>query len=204
MKITYHIEEYDPEREYILLKFTQPDNPDWEYWKSINPPSFTKEKLIEFLHALGATVAGFWNRASQHELECPIPMEGTIEVEPEVYSDKMPIVETLPQPEFDVWTERLEAQDITDPFQGTVGWDIIKLTEEEQREVVEHMDMAFRCERNEALRDSDFFNFPDACVANVQDWLDYRQALRDLPEQPGWPKKIIWPERPEVVKESLE
>ena len=204
MKIKYEIEDYDPKHEYMLIKFTQPDNADWVYYKSVNPPSFTKEKLIELLHAVGTTVTGFWERAEQHLVEPPIPLEGVIDVEPEQYSDQMPVIESLPQPDFDVWTERLEAQDITDPFQGTVGWDIIPLTEDEQREMFEHMEMCYRMERNEALKDSDFFNLPDACVANVQDWLDYRHALRNLPEQQGWPKNIIWPERPEVVKETIE
>ena len=58
-----------------------------------------------------------------------------------------------------------------------------------------------RFQRNQLLLESDFFNFPDACIANVQDWLDYRQELRDVPDQPGFPKKIIWPQRPEVIKE---
>ena len=34
----------------------------------------------------------------------------------------------LDQPEYDVWTERLEQQEIESPFQETVGWDIVKLT----------------------------------------------------------------------------
>ena len=28
------------------------------------------------------------------------------------------------------------------------------------------------------------------------DWLDYRQALRDVPEQPGFPRAIDWPAAP--------
>lgn len=27
-------------------------------------------------------------------------------------------------------------------------------------------------------------------------WINYRQALLDVPEQPGWPDDIQWPERP--------
>lgn len=29
------------------------------------------------------------------------------------------------------------------------------------------------------------------------EWLMYRQALRDLPSQPGFPSEITWPEMPE-------
>ena len=85
-----------------------------------------------------------------------------------------------------------------------MGWDIVKYTEEEAAAQFERYELSISFDRNELLAQSDFFNFPDACVANVQDWLVYREKLRDLQEQPGWPKKIIWPERPEVVKESVE
>jgi len=30
-----------------------------------------------------------------------------------------------------------------------------------------------------------------------QEWLDYRQALRDITEQTGFPENIEWPEKPE-------
>lgn len=202
MKITYEIEEYEPEREYLLVKFTSPDNPDWIYYKSLNPPDFSKEKLQELLSAVGSVVTGFWNRAKDHKQECPISLTGEMDVEPEVYMSKEIHPVVLQQPEYDIWTEYLEQEDLTSPFQETIGWEIKKMTEEEAEENYQRLEAAFRFERNEMLKDSDFFNFPDACVANVQDWLDYRQALRDLPEQPFWPKNIIWPERPEVVKEQ--
>jgi hypothetical protein len=204
MKIKYEIEEYEPEREYILLKFTSPDNPDWQYYKSLNPPDFSKEKLEELIAAVGSVVTGFWNRAQAHKSECPIPMTGEMDVEPEVYMAQEIHTRSLPQPEFDDWTEYLVAQDITSPFQETVGWDIVKYTEEEAEQQYLHMEMGCRFQRNDYLFQSDFINFPDARIANVQEWLEYRQYLRDLPETPGWPKNIKWPERPEIVKEPVE
>jgi hypothetical protein len=30
-----------------------------------------------------------------------------------------------------------------------------------------------------------------------QNWVDYRQALRDVPEQSGFPTDVIWPTHPE-------
>ena len=29
-----------------------------------------------------------------------------------------------------------------------------------------------------------------------QDWRAYRQALRDVPQQPGFPRSVVWPEPP--------
>lgn len=33
--------------------------------------------------------------------------------------------------------------------------------------------------------------------ANAQAWRDYRQALRDISQQPGFPENIQWPTKPE-------
>jgi hypothetical protein len=33
-------------------------------------------------------------------------------------------------------------------------------------------------------------------VALEPDWASYRQGLRDLPQQPGFPRNIIWPVEP--------
>jgi hypothetical protein len=200
MKIKYEIEEYDPEREYLLVKFTSEENPDHQFYKSLNPPDFSAAKLTELLEAVASVAAGFWERAEKHDKECPIPLEGTVEAEPEVYmaQEIFPVIE--PYPEFDVWTERLEQGDLTSPYQETIGWEIIKLSEAEQKELYDQMEMAYRRDRNQTLLDSDFIHAPDACVKNLQEWLDYRQALRDLPTTEGWPKNITWPEMPEVVR----
>lgn len=31
---------------------------------------------------------------------------------------------------------------------------------------------------------------------NKHQWREYRQALLDIPEQPGFPKEVVWPEQP--------
>ena len=40
----------------------------------------------------------------------------------------------------------------------------------------------------------DFFDGINALLAG--DWAKYRQALRDLPQQEGFPYSIVWPEKP--------
>jgi len=54
-----------------------------------------------------------------------------------------------------------------------------------------------RTKRNALLSDSDWSVLPDAPVADQQAWIDYRQALRDVPQQAGFPTAIDWPEEPE-------
>jgi hypothetical protein len=53
-----------------------------------------------------------------------------------------------------------------------------------------------REERNALLADSDWTQMPDAPVDQVA-WATYRQALRDVPAQDGFPENIVWPVAPE-------
>jgi len=42
---------------------------------------------------------------------------------------------------------------------------------------------------------SDWTQTPDAPV-DQQAWAEYRQELRDLPQQAGFPTEITWPVKP--------
>lgn len=54
-----------------------------------------------------------------------------------------------------------------------------------------------RQERAKLLRDTDWTQLPDSPLNNGEReaWADYRQALRDLPAQPGFPD-CEWPSPP--------
>ena len=54
-----------------------------------------------------------------------------------------------------------------------------------------------RTQRDALLVESDWAVLPDAPVADAQAWKDYRQALRDMPQQAGFPTDINWPSKPE-------
>ena len=51
-----------------------------------------------------------------------------------------------------------------------------------------------RTERNEKIRVCDWRVLPD--VLNSDIWKTYRQALRDIPTQTGFPNDVVWPEQP--------
>lgn len=59
-----------------------------------------------------------------------------------------------------------------------------------------------RAERNKLLEGSDWTQVLDAPIdAETREaYRVYRQALRDIPEQDGFPGTITWPELPSVVK----
>jgi len=50
--------------------------------------------------------------------------------------------------------------------------------------------------RNKLLELSDWTQLPDVPIAKKQEWATYRQALRDVPTQQGFPFNIEWPTRP--------
>lgn len=57
-----------------------------------------------------------------------------------------------------------------------------------------------RSKRNKLLQDTDYLVLPDYPILDEkrQKILAYRQALRDLPDQEGWPMNIVWPEKPSI------
>jgi hypothetical protein len=53
-----------------------------------------------------------------------------------------------------------------------------------------------RAERDRLLAASDWTQVADAPIDQAA-WAEYRQALRDVPEQEGFPENVVWPTKPE-------
>lgn len=68
-------------------------------------------------------------------------------------------------------------------------------TEEQQK-------MQIRAQRNLLLTQCDWTQLPDAPLTTEQkqEWAEYRQALRDVPEQAGFPENVAWPLVPEATQ----
>lgn len=54
-----------------------------------------------------------------------------------------------------------------------------------------------RLYRNAMLRDCDWTQADDVPQAVKDKWATYRQALRDVPQQEGFPETFKWPVKPE-------
>lgn len=80
----------------------------------------------------------------------------------------------------DVWVEEW----ISSPASAE---EIAERTESKARDV--------RSRRNQLLTESDWTQLPDA-PADGMAWAAYRQALRDLSDQEGFPWNVIWPQAP--------
>lgn len=54
-----------------------------------------------------------------------------------------------------------------------------------------------RIERNTLLAATDWTQATDIPQATKDKWAPYRQALRDVPQQEGFPDNIVWPTPPQ-------
>ena len=62
----------------------------------------------------------------------------------------------------------------------------------------EELAQQIRAKRNSLLFQTDYLMMPDYPISDDKRKLieEYRQALRDIPRQSGFPRSITWPEKP--------
>lgn len=75
----------------------------------------------------------------------------------------------------------------------------IKTQEAEYKSIIDGQQAsAVRSTRNQKLKDSDWTQGKDIAETVSAAWSEYRQALRDVPGQTGFPWDIEWPEEPKL------
>lgn len=78
----------------------------------------------------------------------------------------------------------------------TQVWSKITLTEEEYSEKLLELSFSVREQRNEMLRETDWWELPSQQpISSVRE--QYRQALRDITSQEDFPFSVTWPTKPE-------
>lgn len=82
--------------------------------------------------------------------------------------------------------------------------DVMTLEEAQAADTLRRADEA-RAERNRRLLACDWTALTDAPLSDVQkaEWAAYRQALRDVTGQPGFPDAILWPVAPDGLRSVL-
>lgn len=53
-----------------------------------------------------------------------------------------------------------------------------------------------RAQRDSLLLSTDWTQAADVPQATKDKWAPYRQALRDVPQQAGFPESVVWPVKP--------
>ena len=106
------------------------------------------------------------------------------------------IVEATDRPDFDSLTHYLtEGTPANVEVVWKQVWIVNELTEEEKQEILLAAQKNEREIRNDLLKDSDWTQLPDSNADKVT-WATYRQELRDVPGQSGFPNNINWPKKP--------
>jgi len=105
-------------------------------------------------------------------------------------------VKDRPAPAFDPATENCNQTNPTlENSEWVMTWQVSPASAEEIAERLERKSLDARQQRNQLLADCDWTQLSDAPVSSSA-WANYRQELRDIPEQEGFPWNINWPEEP--------
>lgn len=99
-------------------------------------------------------------------------------------------------PDFDEATEN--CNQVAPTFQDgqwVMTWAVTSATDDEIAERAAFRASQVRADRNARLSSSDWTQLSDAPV-NAASWAAYRQALRDITSQAGFPWDVTWPEEP--------
>lgn len=75
----------------------------------------------------------------------------------------------------------------------SIKWETLKTKEDLEQEKHGRECEVVRVKRDKLLAETDFYLLPDYPNAS-QEVLDYRQALRDVTGQKGFPFGVVWPE----------
>jgi hypothetical protein len=103
-------------------------------------------------------------------------------------------VTSTPRPEYDHTKEfNVTAEKVNGVWVET--WVATDVSAEELAQRTENQANNVRSERNQKLSNSDWTQLADAQV-NKTAWATYRQSLRDVPSQTGFPHEVTWPEKP--------
>jgi hypothetical protein len=106
-----------------------------------------------------------------------------------------PVVEQSP-PEYNPANQNLNQLNPTLVHgQWLQTWQVTAASAEEIAERLQDKEAEVRQQRNELLSACDWTQLPDS-PADHEAWAAYRQELRDVTSQEGFPWNVVWPEMP--------
>jgi hypothetical protein len=83
-------------------------------------------------------------------------------------------------------------------YQRFLEWEAEGNKPEKSETTDEEVAAIVRANRDARLTACDWSQLADAPSALRESWAVYRQALRDLPEKPGFPHRVEWPASPDA------
>jgi len=108
-------------------------------------------------------------------------------------------VQPVAAPQFDAATHKLvERTPLFDGQSWKQQWAVEALSQDEIDARNAQQAASVRAERNARIAATDWMVLKAAEVGTIVDpgWIIYRQALREVPQQPGFPLNVTWPTPP--------
>jgi hypothetical protein len=114
-------------------------------------------------------------------------------------------VQTVPVPELTFDQRPVMGKPIEFNGKWVQQWEIKTLTPEELERKEFNLNLNLRKHRGKLLTESDWVVTKSVELGTPipDEWLQYRQALRDLPTQPGFPHMVQFPKSPDTSLNSL-
>ncbi len=87
-------------------------------------------------------------------------------------------------------TGEVDQSQVGQPIHGNrwfIGYTVVNKPQDQAEQAV-------RNKRDRLLQDTDWMAMSDNTM--TPEWASYRQELRDLPDQDGFPFDVVWPEKP--------
>lgn len=103
------------------------------------------------------------------------------------------------QPNYDIVTQNLtEGRAVFVEGEWVQVWDVVEAPAEEVQQRTDDQAQYVRKERNRLLKDTDWVVITayEQNQSTPEVWAVYRQQLRDIPEQEGFPFNVTWPTQP--------
>lgn len=175
--ITYKIIRAEAGSKMVQIRYSKDGKPDY-FVRAEADHNWTEENI----HAVAQddinveAAAQYW--AAQDETPDIQLVNDTGEVKERVFETPPP---------FDPDIQRLIKNTTENETTVTYSYTVVDLTEEQIANRI-------RMQRDQLLASTDAEMLTDR--APSQEIIDYRQALRDLPQQAGFPTDIQWPTRP--------
>lgn len=82
-----------------------------------------------------------------------------------------------------------------------LSWSVEKIPEKTEAEKREDAEKSVRAKRDSLISETDYLLASDYPISALEAVKVYRQALRDVPQQEGFPFDVVWPDLPVIVAE---
>jgi hypothetical protein len=94
--------------------------------------------------------------------------------------------------------ERIGCEYVVENQRWETAWAVRDKTAEELQAEYDAEASRIRHERNRLIAECDWTQLDDTPLTNAKklEWAEYRQALRDIPTQSGFPWDVVWPNKP--------